>query len=107
MVFIESPWFDAWRNAHLDDKEFHALQAALLGDPFAGDLIRGSGGLRKIRMAMAGRGKRGGARVIYYYVVDDDRLYLLYAFAKSERADLTRDQLRRLALAMHKEFDNG
>jgi hypothetical protein len=55
----------------------------------AGDLISRSGGLRKIRVAASGRGKRGGARVIYYWVVAKDQIYMLLAYAKNAQEDLT------------------
>jgi len=59
-------------------------------------VIPGSGGLRKLRVALPGRGKRGGARLIYFWDKPQDRLYLLYLYPKNERADLTRDQLTML-----------
>jgi mRNA-degrading endonuclease RelE of RelBE toxin-antitoxin system len=66
-------------------------------NPLAGAIIPGSGGLRKLRWAMSGRGKRGGARVIYYYHDDGMPLFLLTAYAKSARADLSADERRRCA----------
>jgi hypothetical protein len=106
MVFVESPWFDAWRAAHLDDVAFRALQSTLLADPLIGDLIPGGRGLRKMRIGLQGRGKRGGARLIYYYWTSRGTVYLLYAFAKNERADLTRSQLRQLGALLSEERDN-
>src|SRR5262245_33155820 len=105
MIFVESPWFDTWRRRHFDDAAFQRLQLVLLADPHAGDLIAASGGLRKLRLALPGRGKRGGARLIYYYLAEDDRIYLLYAYAKNAQSDLTREQLRQLGAAMRREFD--
>ena len=105
MIFVESPWFDAWRRRHLDDAAFQQLQIALLVDPLAGDLIPASGGLRKLRLALAGRGKRGGARLIYWYLAEGDRIYLLHAYAKNTQSDLTREQLKRLAAAMREESE--
>ena len=107
MVFIESPWFDVWRSKNLSDAAFDALQNTLFVEPHAGDLIPASGGLRKLRIALTGRGKRGGARVIYYYWLDRDCVYLLFAFAKNARSDLTKDQVRRLGAAMREELDDG
>ena len=105
MIFVESPWFEAWRRRHFDDAAFQRLQLALLADPLFGDLIPASGGLRKLRLALPGRGKRGGARLIYYYSADVDRIYLLYAYAKNVQSDLTKEQVRQLAAAMRKEFE--
>jgi hypothetical protein len=107
MVFIESPWFDTWRAAHLDDAAFRVLQSTLLADPFVGDLIPGGRGLRKMRIGLQGRGKRGGARVIYYYWISRETVYLLYAFAKNQRADLTREQIRQLGALVSEDSDNG
>ena len=61
----------------------------LASNPTAGVVIRGTGGLRKMRVGLAGRGKRGGARVIYFFHSERMPLYLLAVFAKNERADLT------------------
>ncbi len=60
------------------------------------DIIKGSGGIRKLRWAGSGRGKRGGIRVIYYYFTKDEQIYMLYAYPKSKKDDLTADQLKQL-----------
>jgi hypothetical protein len=70
-------------------------------------LIEGSGGLRKLRIGLPGRGKHGGGRLIYYFWARVDRCYLLMAYAKSGQDDLTPDQRRRLAEAMNEEIDDG
>ena len=107
MVFVESPWFSAWRKDHLDDEDFRALQIALLQHPARGAVIQGSGGLRKIRVAAAGHGKRGGGRVIYFYQTKADRIYLLAGFTKAKQADLSPAQARSLARAMKEELNHG
>lgn len=66
MVFLETPIFTRQIKALVDDDEYRALQLHLMMNPDAGELIPRSGGLRKIRLGLPGRGKRGGARVIYY-----------------------------------------
>ena len=76
----------------------------LLARPGAGDLIPRSGGLRKIRIAASGRGKRGGARVIYYWVVAKEQIYMLLAFAKNAQEDLTEEQLKVLRALVRQEF---
>jgi hypothetical protein len=63
--------------------------------------------LRKLRAAVAGRGKRGGARVIYYVWDEQDRRYLIFAYAKSDQDDLTAAQLKALAAVMDEELGNG
>ena len=65
LIFIETPVFERYRDSHFDDDQYRLLQAVLMARPDAGDLIRGSGGVRKVRWAVEGRGKRGGLRVIY------------------------------------------
>ena len=73
------------------------LEIALMLKPEAGALIPRGKGLRKLRRPLAGRGKSGGARVIYYYVSDDATIYLAFIYAKNRQPDLTKDQLATLA----------
>jgi hypothetical protein len=98
MVFVELPAFTEQRL--FDDEALRAIQIRLLLDPSAGDIIPGTKGLRKIRVALPGRGKRGGARVIYYWRVSKDLCYLIYAYAKNTQEDLTRLQARSLSKLM-------
>ncbi len=72
--------------------------------PEQGALIPASGGLRKLRWAASGRGKRGGLRVIYYWLPDEEAFYMLYAYAKNEQGDLTSAQIRILARLVREEF---
>jgi len=95
MVFYETPIFTEQVVEFLDDESYRALQNALILDPEAGDLIPRSRGLRKIRWKVAGRGKRGGIRVIYY-LVTKDQIFMLYAYAKNEQENLTPDQTQKL-----------
>jgi hypothetical protein len=106
-MFVESPAFCRWRDEHLDDERFRALQNVLIINPWIGKVIEGSGGLRKLRIGLPGRGKHGGGRLIYYFWARVDRCYLLMAYAKSGQDDLTPDQRRRLAEAMNEEIDDG
>ena len=89
MIFIEAPAFERVRQNYLTDDEYRLLQTALMANPASGDLIRGSGGIRKIRWAATGRGKRGGLRVIYYLVSRRSHILLLTMYRKSEISDLT------------------
>lgn len=107
MIFVESPQFTRAITELMDDDEYRMLQVALLGNPESGALIVGSGGLRKIRWSLPGRGKRGGARMIYYYWVVRSRIYLLYAYSKSAKGDLTRDQIKLLGRLMQSEVHGG
>ncbi len=97
MVFVELSPFVAFRDEFWNDETLRALQNFLIAQPDAGDLIRGGAGLRKLRWAAQGRGKRGGARVIYYWQTPEDRLYLIYGYVKSERENLTPQQVKVLA----------
>ena len=107
MVFIEAPAFCRWREDNLDDERFRALQNVLIIDPRAGKLIAATGGLRKIRVGLPGKGKRGGARAIYYWWESEDRCYLLFAYAKNVMGDLSEDQCRRLSAAMKEALKDG
>ena len=102
--FIETPVFTRQITALLDDGDYRQLQVTLALKPAAGDLIRGSGGLRKIRWAVRGRGKSGGIRVIYY-LVDEGEIYFLFAYAKNEQEDLDSRQLRILRNLVKEEFE--
>jgi hypothetical protein len=89
MEFIETPTFTRMVSDLLSDEDFRALQNMLLADPARGDIIRGGGGIRKIRFAMPGRGKSGGVRVIYFWSKPKDRIYLLVIYPKSRKDDLS------------------
>lgn len=106
MVFVELTPFVRFREEHWTDEDFRALQSFLLATPNAGDVIRGTHGLRKVRWTVHGRGKRGGARVIYYLHAAGGRIYLIYGYLKSESEDLTPQQLRVLASLM-KDIADG
>ena len=90
MLFIETSEFTKQLPEHLDDYSYAALQTFLSVRPDAGDIIRGSGGIRKIRWRTQGRGKRGGSRIIYYWFVAEDQIYLLTVYRKGVKDDLSR-----------------
>jgi hypothetical protein len=94
--FIETPVFSSQLHGLLSDEEYRALQLALALRPEQGALIPGSGGLRKLRWMLRGRGKRGGLRVIYFWDPAEDGIYLLFLYPKNRQEDLTPDQLKRL-----------
>jgi len=96
VIFIETPIFTRQIKTLVDDEVYGHFQGTLAENPDAGDLIKGTGGLRKIRMALPGRGKSGGARVIYYYVQNAAQIRLLLAYEKSEQDDLTDEQRKAL-----------
>ena len=93
----------------LPEADRRAMEAAILTDPGAPPVIRGTGGLRKVRWAGSGRGKRGGIRTIYFRDARSDSIYLLTAYAKADREDLSpadRKMLTRLVAAIKKEERN-
>ena len=104
MVVIETSVFTRQLRALLPDEEYRKLQAALVGKPTLGPLIRGSGGLRKLRWALPGRGKRGGVRVIYFWQARQDQLLMLLMYPKSERDDLSPSQLKLLRKLVEEEY---
>ena len=104
MVFIETSIFTRRVLRLLNDESYRLLQAELLQDPEKGDLMRGSGGLRKLRWAIPGRGKRGGVRVIYYWATSRYRFLMLLIYDKTEQDDLTAEQLRQLRQLVEREF---
>src|SRR5687768_5114165 len=96
MIFIETPVFTADVKSLLPDDRYTELQLALAARPMAGDLIPGTGGLRKIRWALPGQGKRGGARVIYYWRVSQSQILMLAIYGKGTKDDLTATEKRLL-----------
>jgi hypothetical protein len=98
MIFIETPTFTRRVRELIDDNDFSALQITLLRNPCAGDVIEATGGIRKIRIAAKGHGKRGGARVIYYHFNSASQIALLMIYPKNEQQDLTGDQRKALKM---------
>lgn len=96
MIFVETSVFTRQVLELLTDDEYRHLQDTLISHPDVGKVIPGSGGLRKIRVAYQGKGKSGGLRTIYYWAGAEDRIYMVYMYAKSKRGDLTPTQLRTL-----------
>lgn len=94
MRFVETAIFTREVRNLLSDDNYRALQFSLLLRPEAGAVIRGSGGLRKIRWSLAGTGKRGGLRVIYYWHKVEEVVYMLLIYRKSRQEDLTQEQLK-------------
>lgn len=92
-TFKEVPLFTRkWQELGLTDNHLKTLEEILLKDPKAGDVIQGSGGLRKIRIPLENRGKRGGARVIYVDIELKETIYFINVYAKNEQDDLTEEE---------------
>jgi mRNA-degrading endonuclease RelE of RelBE toxin-antitoxin system len=96
MELIETSVFTRQVEATLSDEEYRELQLELVVRPDAGPVIPGSGGLRKMRWGLSGRGKRGGVRVIYYWWTTAGQIFLLFMYPKNVRSDLSPSELRTL-----------
>jgi mRNA-degrading endonuclease RelE of RelBE toxin-antitoxin system len=94
MLFIETPIFTKLVTDLIPDDEYRKIQLALVLRPQAGKIIPGSGGLRKIRWKSGSSGKRGGLRLIYFWDVPEDRIYMLLIYKKSKQEDLNPNQLK-------------
>ena len=89
MEFIETPTFTRLLTALLNDNEYRELQNVLVENPARGDVIPGGGGICKLRHALPGAGKSGGVRTIYYWIRDDEQIYMLLIYPKSKKDNLT------------------
>jgi hypothetical protein len=96
MLFIEDHGFLKRRKGLLEDEQLFELMESLAAHPEAGKVIPKSGGLRKLRWAARGHGKRGGVRVIYFWWLADDKILLLDIYAKADKEDLTADEMEKL-----------
>jgi hypothetical protein len=92
--FVRLPSFERTAAGVLSEEDIRCLEQVLIENPRGGQVVPGTGGVRKIRVATEGRGKRGSARVIYLYVELREKVYLLLAYAKNVQADLTAEQAR-------------
>jgi mRNA-degrading endonuclease RelE of RelBE toxin-antitoxin system len=104
MLVVETSIFTRRLQRLLEDDEYRLLQLHLASQPDAGAFIKGTGGLRKVRWSVGARGKRGGVRVIYYWSKPLDRILMLLIYSKSERDDLTPDQLETLRRIVEEEY---
>ena len=107
MEFIETPIFTRLVRELLAEDEYRALQCTLLERPDQGDIIKGSGGIRKIRVAAKGKGKRGGVRVIYYWITTRGQIYMLLAYPKNRKDDLNAEELTVLRALVQEELGDG
>lgn len=94
--FVESKLFTRLVGEYLTDDEYAELQAAMIDAPERGAIVPGSGGIRKLRWAQAGRGKRGGIRVIYYAKTREGVIWMLTIYAKNEEESIPSHILRKI-----------
>lgn len=104
MIIVETQIFTKQVLLLLSDEEYRLLQSVLANRPDAGVVIPSSGGLRKMRWGMTGRGKRGGVRVIYYWAVKQERILMLLIYPKNVKDDMTQEQLKILRKIVKEEF---
>lgn len=98
VAFIQLSAFEKYRTDYLDERQFASLQKLLILRPDVGAIIKGSGGLRKLRLpdVINNKGTRGGLRLIYYFHRDKKQYWLMTIYRKSEMADLTPQQIKTL-----------
>jgi len=101
---IETSIFTKKIKRLLSDEEYRLLQNELIINPTKGNVIKDSGGLRKIRWKSQGRGKSGGVRIIYYWISSKEIILMLLVYPKSEQDDLTSDQLKILKKLVEEEL---
>lgn len=104
MEIRETPLFTRRVSELLDDDAYALLRAALIVNPAVGAAISGTGGIRKVRWAGSGRGKRGGARVIYFAALGHETILMLYIYARNEQEDLSEAQKKALRDVVRAEF---
>lgn len=104
MEIFETSVFTKQITRLISDEVYRQLQRSLVVNPLAGVLIENSGGLRKLRGRIEGRGKRGGIRVIYYYMTSDNKVFMLVAYDKRKKDDLTKKQLAILKKIVREEL---
>lgn len=104
MKFVETRVFTRRITEVLTDAEYQLLQESLLRRPAHGNLIKGTGGIRKLRWAEEGRGKRGALRVIYYWHVERELFLMLFVYSKTDQKDLTAEQKAALAKVVREEI---
>lgn len=107
LVFLETPLFTRILRNYLTDESYRELQCALMENPEMGDVMPGSGGFRKVRWedARRGKGKRGGLRLIYYYLTAEQQIWFFTLYDKDEAADLTTAEKKVLKKAIQAELE--
>ena len=104
MVIVETAVFTRRVQSVLSDEQYRVLQNQLVANPQLGKVIPGSGGLRKARWSVSGKGKRGGLRIIYYWLASRDMILMLFVYPKNVQDDLTPEQLKALKKIIDEEY---
>lgn len=95
------PFLNSWKAMGLNNESLKFLEEILLDNPKIGDVIQGTGGARKMRIQLDGRGKSGGGRIIYIDVYEKEKLYLLFAYPKNVQENLTEEQKQAIKLLIN------
>lgn len=105
MIFFESPAFTRYLSEYMNDDEYRKLQTTMMRNPEMGDVIKSSGGFRKLRWRdkKRSKGKKGGLRVIYYFFEEYRQIWFFTLYNKNEAKDLTEEQKRVMKHAIKKE----
>jgi mRNA-degrading endonuclease RelE of RelBE toxin-antitoxin system len=106
MIFIETKLFTKLMPSYLSDEHYEKLQKFLIEHPDFGNLIQGTGGLRKLRWNICNRGKRSGVRIIYYWNVKMCHIYFFTLYAKSEMIDLSSNDKKMLKKLLNEWLEN-
>ena len=106
MVIIETSIFTKRIKETMSDDSYREFQNTLIAYPETGKIMKGSGGIRKVRWSINDQGKRGGVRVIYYWAVNNNQIFMLMVYPKKERDNLTKQQLSLLKKIVEREFKN-
>lgn len=104
MEIVETPTFTRQVTANLEDDEYFEIQNALIINPELGPKIPKSNGIRKLRWAYQGKGKRSGCRIIYYWIIREDVLFMLFMYPKNVQDDLSNNQLKILRELVAREL---
>jgi len=105
MVFVETSLFSKLLTGYLGDEEYRRLQNHLIAQPDAGAVMRGSGGVRKVRWRSGGKGKSGGVRVIYYWAKSAEQTFLLTIYGKGEKENLSAGDLKTIVKLLEELLD--
>jgi hypothetical protein len=104
MVIKETPIFTKQIQDIVSDDEYSLFQNLLIENPTMGAIIKNSGGIRKTRIAAKGKGKRGGARILYYWISNEEQIFMLLAYTKNETDNLSAEQLKILKTIVKNEL---
>ena len=102
ITIVETKAFEERAKSRMTREEVNSVITLIASNPLCGDVIKATGGIRKVRFAIGGKGKRGGVRIIYYFYNEDVPVFLLTVFAKNEKSDLTQSESKALAKLVKK-----